>query len=109
MKTKAYLYIVTGAALWGFIGLFVNILAARGFTPMQIVALRAVAAAIGITLVLFKLGRQYFVIDWRDLWLFCGTGVISLTFFNYCFLIVCRPVLWPWRRCFCTQRLFSLC
>lgn len=85
MKTKAYLYIVSGAALWGFIGLFVNILAARGFTPMQIVALRAVAAAIGITLVLFKLGRQYFVIDWRDLWLFCGTGVISLTFFNYCY------------------------
>lgn len=85
MKTKAYLYIIAGAALWGFIGLFVNILAARGFTPMQIVALRGVAAAIGITLVLLRLGRQYFKIQLNDLWLFFGTGVVSLTFFNYCY------------------------
>lgn len=85
MKLKAYLYIISGAALWGLIGLFVRILSAQGFSPMQIVALRSLASAICITFVLLKLGKKYFVIRWQDCWLFVGTGIISLTFFNYCY------------------------
>ena len=46
MKTKAYLYIITAAVCWGLIGLFVRTLAAQGFSSMQIVALRSLAAAI---------------------------------------------------------------
>ena len=44
MKTKAYLYIITAAICWGLIGLFVRTLAAQGFSSMQIVALRSLAA-----------------------------------------------------------------
>lgn len=85
MKTKAYLYIICAAALWGFIGLFVKQLAATGFTSMQIVALRAISSAICATLVLFPSNKNLFKINWRDSWLFVGTGIISLTFFNYCY------------------------
>ena len=46
MKTKAYLYIISAAVCWGLIGLFVRTLAAQGFSSMQIVALRSLAAAV---------------------------------------------------------------
>lgn len=85
MKFKAYLYIIAAASLWGLIGLFVKILSAQGFSSMQIVALRSLASAICITAVLFKLGKEYFRVRLQDLWLFIGTGILSLTFFNYCY------------------------
>lgn len=85
MKFKAYLYIIAAASLWGLIGLFVKILSAQGFSSMQIVALRSLASAVCITVVLCKLGKEYFRVRWQDLWLFIGTGILSLTFFNYCY------------------------
>ena len=81
----SYLYIISGAALWGLIGLFVKILAAQGFSSLQIVALRAVASALCITLVVLKTGTQCLRIRLRDAWLFVGTGILSLVFFNYCY------------------------
>lgn len=84
-KQRAYLYIISGAALWGLIGIFVKMLAANGFTPMQIVALRSIASAVCTLLLVCKLGFHYLRIDWRDSWLFIGTGILSLTFFNYCY------------------------
>lgn len=85
MKFKAYLYIIAAASLWGLIGLFVKILSAQGFSSMQIVALRSLASAVCITVVLCKLGKEYFRVRLQDLWLFIGTGILSLTFFNYCY------------------------
>lgn len=85
MKTKAYLYIICAAALWGLIGLFVKHLAALDFTPIQIVALRSIASAICATAALLPSVKGLFRIDWRDSWMFIGTGVFSLTFFNYCY------------------------
>lgn len=85
MKFKAYLYIIAAASLWGLIGLFVKILSSQGFSSMQIVALRSLASAVCITAVLCKLGKEYFRVCWQDLWLFIGTGILSLTFFNYCY------------------------
>lgn len=85
MKLTAYLYILAAASLWGLIGLFVKILSAQGFSSMQIVALRSLASAACITVVLLRLGKEYFRISWRDIWLFIGTGILSLTFFNYCY------------------------
>lgn len=82
-KSRAYFYVIAGASLWGLIGLFVKLLAAEGFTSMQIVALRALAAAVFITPVLRYGGGGR--VAARDLWLFFGTGVVSLTFFNYCY------------------------
>lgn len=85
MKTKAYLYIITAAICWGLIGLFVRTLAAQGFSSMQIVALRSLAAAICVTLPLLRSGSAALRIRLRDLWLFAGTGICSLVFFNYCY------------------------
>lgn len=85
MKTRAYLYIIVGAALWGLIGLFVKILSAQGFTALQIVTLRMLAASVCVTPLVYKQGAEHFKISLKDVWMFVGTGVISLTFFNYCY------------------------
>ena len=85
MRTRAYLYIIGAAALWGLIGLFVKTIAGQGFTSMQIVALRAMASASCITLVMLWKGLGQLRIDWRDCWMFVGTGIFSLVFFNFCY------------------------
>lgn len=85
MKTRSYLYIIAAAALWGLIGLFVKAIAAQGFSSMQIVALRAMASTACITLVLLYKGVTQLRIDLRDLWMFVGTGIFSLLFFNFCY------------------------
>ena len=85
MKTRSYLYIIAAAALWGLIGLFVKAIAAQGFSSMQIVALRAMASTACITLVLLYKGVNQLRIDLRDLWMFVGTGIFSLLFFNFCY------------------------
>ncbi len=85
MKTKSYLYIITAAACWGLIGLFVRHLAAEGFSSLQIVALRSLVAAICITLLVARNPRRTLSIRPRDCWLFIGTGICSLVFFNFCY------------------------
>lgn len=85
MKTRSYLYIIIAAALWGLIGLFVKAIAAQGFSSMQIVALRAMASSFCITLVMLWQGVSKLRIKLRDIWMFIGTGILSLVFFNFCY------------------------
>ena len=82
---KDYLYIIAGASLWGLIGLFVKNLAALAFTSMQIVALRSISSAFCLTLLLLCIRPTALKIRLKDVWMFVGTGILSLTFFNYCY------------------------
>ena len=52
---------------------------------MQIVALRAVASTVCITLVMLWRGLDQLRISFRDTWMFVGTGILSLVFFNFCY------------------------
>ena len=85
MKTKAYLYIVASAVFWGLIGLFVRTLTAQGFSPMQIVSIRAVVSALLMVLILLKMGTQHFKINFKTALPLVGMGVVSLTFSNFCY------------------------
>ena len=85
MKVKSYLYIITAAACWGLIGLFVRQLAAEGYSSLQIVALRSLVAAVCISLLVARSPRRTLTIRQRDCWLFIGTGICSLVFFNFCY------------------------
>lgn len=84
-KAKAYGCIIMSAALWGLIGFFVKHLAAQGFTSLQITCLRTVAASICITPLVAMSGMDKFKIALKDIWMFVGTGIISLSFFNWCY------------------------
>ncbi|MFD1737409.1 DMT family transporter [Bacillus salitolerans] len=80
----ALLLIGLGASLWGIIGLFVTYLYELGFTPTQVVAVRALCASICmIVYVLFK-NISLLKIHLNDSKYFIGTGVFSIALFNWC-------------------------
>ena len=80
----AYIYILSGAALWGVIGLFVTFLYEAGFTPTQVVAVRAISASIFLLFYVFWKKKEALKIKLTDSKYFVGTGVISIVFFNWC-------------------------
>lgn len=83
-KNMAYVYILSGAALWGMIGLFVTFLYEAGFSPTQVVAIRAISASIFLLCFVFWKKREAIKIKLSDSKYFVGTGVISIVFFNWC-------------------------
>lgn len=84
-KTLSALYILIAAALWGCIGLFYKQLANIGFSQLQVVFLRVFTAAVLMAIYMLIRDPSWFKIRFRDCWMFIGTGIISLAFFNYCY------------------------
>ncbi|MFD1358651.1 DMT family transporter [Fictibacillus halophilus] len=85
-QTKiAFLFVAIGASFWGIIGYFVKELASIGYTPLQIVFLRAISAFIFffIWIIIYRPGLLK--IKLKDSWYFFGTGVLSVSFFNWCY------------------------
>lgn len=80
-----YLLIALGASLWGAIGLFVRGLTDIGFTEMEIVTVRVVAAAIILASIGALFYRPQLKASPRDIPLFIGTGLLSIVFFNWCY------------------------
>jgi len=80
MKNSAALSIAGAGTLWGLIGLFVNILAAKGFAPLQIATLRVTTALLLTALIIWRTDIRQFFIRPKDWWMFFGNGVIGLVF-----------------------------
>lgn len=80
-----YIWIAGGAALWGIIGIFIKELADAGFTPLQIVVLRALSAAFMFIILTFFIDRSHLTFKWKDSYYFIGTGLLSIAFFNWCY------------------------
>ena len=85
MLGKAYAKIITAAALWGCIGVFLKLLTAAGFTSMEGVAIRALAACVIYGGFLAFTNPETLKIRPKDWYYFFGTGVCSLLFFNWCY------------------------
>lgn len=87
MHTKKIyvLYILLAGILWGSLGPFVRYLNIAGIASMDIVFLRAVVTAVALLVYLLFFHRDMLRIHIKDLWCFIGTGVASITFFNYCY------------------------
>lgn len=82
---RAFIYIISGAALWGTIGWYVKNLYTVGFTPMEVVTLRAWSSAIlllGYLLIVSP--KRLKLQSFGDIKYFLGTGILSIIFFNYC-------------------------
>ncbi len=77
--------ILIAAALWGCIALFYSGLSALGFTPLQVVLIRVLLAALIMLGYILVRDPKLLRIRLRDVWMFIGTGVASLAFFNYCY------------------------
>ncbi len=79
---KPALYVVIGASLWGAIGLFTRPLYDSGLSPLQITLTRCAVTLVFMTITIFVLDRKMFRIDPKDIWMFIGTGLFSIVFFN---------------------------
>jgi drug/metabolite transporter (DMT)-like permease len=83
-KKLPLLLIATGAFLWGVIGIFVTYLYELRFTPIQVVAIRAIFAAFFLVLFVTFKNRQLLKIKISDSKYFVGTGILSFVLFNLC-------------------------
>ncbi len=79
--------VLTAGCLWGIIGLFSNTLRDMGLNPIQITELRSMIAAAGLLLIILRKDRRLLRIHLRDFWIFLGTGIASIAFFNICYFL----------------------
>lgn len=78
-------FTILAGILWGVISIFVRNLTAAGLTSLQIMLFRAVLSGAMLFVFLLIKDRSLLKIRLKDLWMFIGTGVISLTFFSLCY------------------------
>lgn len=83
-KVAPVLVIIAGIC-WGLIGLFSNSLAAVGINAIQITFIRNVLSAFLLGIVLLLTNRTLLKIRLKDIWMFLGTGIVSIAFFNVCY------------------------
>lgn len=86
MKKKlAVFFVLLAGTLWGCIGIFVRRYNEIGLSSMQTVAVRMVIAAVLFSLFVLIYKRSLFKIRLQDIWIFIGSGVISVGLFTYCY------------------------
>ncbi|MBQ4284327.1 MAG: EamA family transporter [Lachnospira sp.] len=85
VNTLSIIYIIIGAALWGAMGLFVRNINASGFSSLDICFFRSIGTSLFLLLFLLIFNKNALKIKLRDLWVFLGTGLLSIVFFNYCY------------------------
>ncbi|WP_301860824.1 DMT family transporter [uncultured Megasphaera sp.] len=83
-KTAAACIIAAGVC-WGIIGLFSRYLAAHGLSPVQITFSRSLVTALAMTAGMLWRRPRGLCVAWRDMWMFLGTGLCSIVFFNVCY------------------------
>lgn len=84
-RVIAPLMVIFAGICWGVISLFSQTLAGLGLSSPQITAVRCVIASIVLGLFLLIFDRDGFRIRLRDIWMFLGTGILSIAFFNVCY------------------------
>ena len=82
---KYILSTILAGVLWGIISIFVRTLSVAGLTSVQIMFLRGGVSALLLLVFLLIKDRSLLKIRLRDLWMFLGTGLVSLTFFSLCY------------------------
>lgn len=86
MKRHAPLLILIAATMWGSMGLFTRTLTALGYTPFQLVFSRACVTSLCLLIYFLIFDRKKLKIKLRDLWIFLSASIISVVFFNYCYM-----------------------
>lgn len=86
MRQSRYtLSVIAAGVLWGIISIFIKGLNASDLSPIQILQLRAIIASVIMAPYLFITDKKLLYFNLKDIWMFIGTGVISLTFFSLCY------------------------
>lgn len=92
MKNLSYLLVMLGAILWGTLGIFVGGLSNLGLDSINIVMLRVLSASILMFIYIMVYDRNLFKIKIKDTYLFIGTGIMSIVFFNWCYFMAMKEI-----------------
>lgn len=84
-QRMAPVFIILAGICWGIIGLFSRNLSEQGLNSIQITASRCIVTAVCLVIFLLVKDREKLRINIKDLWIFFGTGVCSIVFFNICY------------------------
>lgn len=84
-ERKAVLSVVGAGVLWGVISLFIRPLSDGGLDPRQIATMRMFMATVLFLGVISVRAREKLRVRARDLWMFAGTGIVSVELFNFCY------------------------
>ena len=86
MKTSVYFaFTICAGVLWGIISIFLKGLYSAGFSALQVMFFRGFISSVFMAIFLFIKDKSLLKFKLKDIWLFVGTGVISLTFFSLCY------------------------
>lgn len=86
MKSSCYsLFVILAGVLWGIISVFLKGLYSMEFTALQVMFFRGFISSIFMGIFLLIKDRSLLKFELKDIWMFLGTGVISLTFFSLCY------------------------
>lgn len=77
------LSILLSGVLWGIISIFIRKLSAAGLSAMQICFVRLLFAAPVFVVAALAFSSAHMRIKLKDVWIFLGTGVVSVVLFNY--------------------------
>lgn len=84
-QIKYIFAIILAGIFWGIISIFLKDLSNEGLSSIQIMAIRGILSSFFLFIILFISDRNALKIDLKDIWMFIGTGVVSLTFFSLCY------------------------
>lgn len=79
------IFTILAGVLWGCISIFIKTLADLGLSSIHVMFIRATLSAVMLFFFLLIRDRSLLKIKLRDLWMFIGTGVVSLSFFSLCY------------------------
>ncbi|MCH5316850.1 MAG: EamA family transporter [Eubacterium sp.] len=86
-KLLSVIMILTAAAGWGVIGVFTRPLTAAGLSAIQTTVVRSLTVLIGMGIFLLLKDKSLFRVKLKDFWIFLGTGLVSIVFFNVCYFL----------------------
>lgn len=76
---------IFAGVLWGTISVFLKSLSSSGLSLIQITACRAIFSSFFLFVYFLVKDKNLLKIKVKDIWMFVGTGVVSLTFFSLCY------------------------
>lgn len=86
-KVKATIYVLLAGCCWGMIGFFSRALRAIDINSVQTAMLRALITLISVFVMVMIVDKGKIKIDLKDIWIFMGSGILSIAFFNVCYFI----------------------
>ena len=85
MKNKELIgsvQVLLAGLCWGFQNVYVKLLASYGLSTKEIGLIKLLIASVCFVTVLLVTNRNLFRINIRDIWMFIGTGIVSVTLYN---------------------------